>query len=58
MSSKDLLHRLGCPSLCMAVNVIHDPQISPNIKLKGVNEIDGLMMPSMTHLTQVTVSEG
>ena len=49
---------LAATSFCMAVNGIHDPQISPHIKLKGVNEIHILMMPSITHLIQVTVSEG
>ena len=41
-----------------AVNSIHDSQISPNTKLRAVNEIHSLMMTSMTHLTRVTVSEG
>ena len=46
---------LAVTNLFMAVNCIHDPQICPNTKLKVVNEINSLMMTSMTHLTWVTV---
>ena len=58
MSSKDLPQTWLSPVFAWLCNDIHDPQICPNIKLKAVNEIHSPMMTFMTHLTQVTVSEG
>ena len=49
---------LAVTSLCIAVNGIHNLQICPKEKVITVNEIHSLVITFVTHLTQVTISEG